>query len=238
VQFFDSAGTQGFLGRYDDRFAVLSFRGTERDFTDIQTDINIFQESLPDEAFLAHAGFLRSLRQVWGTAMGFTPVAGFQAKWVAAGAEGVSNTLESLPNEMPTYFTGHSLGAALATLAAYKALRLKRGPCALYTFGSPRVASKELASLINNQLQGQIHRVVNYRDVVPRVPWPWPGHFRHVGNLVYFQRNKQQGGRAINDALVLILAACDIVLHKALRSSYTPEAFTDHRIDEYIDRLS
>ena len=180
-------------------------------------------------------GFLRALRQVWGTAIGFTPGAGLLAKWV--GAEGVSDMLENLPGKMPIYFTGHSLGAALATLAAYKALRLKPRPCALYTFGSPRVAGKELASLMDDKLSGQVHRVVNYRDIVPRVPLSLGG-FQHVGELVYFRRNKQQGGRAIGDAMVLVLAVWDIVLRKIPGGWYTPKAFTDHRVTEYIDRLS
>ena len=235
VQFFDTAETQGFLATYqNDRFAVLAFRGTERNFADIFTDIDILEKRLPEEDFTAHAGFLRGLRRVWGTAIGFTPVGGFTVEWV--GAEGVSNALESLPAGLPAYFTGHSLGAALATLAAYKALRLKRRPTALYTFGSPRVAAKELASVSNKQLQGRLHRIVNYRDVVPRVPLPF--RFRHVEQLVYFKRNKQRGNRPIKDVLVLILALCDLFLHFILRSRYTPRAFTNHRISEYIDRLS
>ena len=37
----------------------------------------------------------------------------------------------------PVYFTGHSLGAALATIAV---TRYQGAPCGLYTYGSPRVA--------------------------------------------------------------------------------------------------
>jgi len=59
-------------------------------------------------------------------------------------------------------FTGHSLGAAMATLASSL-----QAPKSLYTIGCPRVGDQAFADL----LQGlDNHRYVDCCDLVPRVP--------------------------------------------------------------------
>ena len=86
--------------------------------------------------------------------------------------------------EGPLFFTGHSLGAALATMAA-----MKVRPSALYTFGSPRVGNeafyRHLASVPH-------HRIVNHHDIVPLLPEReeklGDRAFRHGGNLVSLEK--------------------------------------------------
>ena len=98
-----------------------------------------------------HQGFSRALRGAWGQ--------------VRPALEGVAG---------PCLYTGHSLGAALATLAASLT-----PPRAVYTFGSPRVGDAAFA----DSLKGiPIHRVVNQRDLVPTLPPPGGAFgFCHVG---------------------------------------------------------
>ncbi|WP_156755649.1 lipase family protein [Actinokineospora pegani] len=68
------------------------------------------------------------------------------------------------------YTTGHSLGAALATLCAVDLRASVRGPWPrLWTFASPRVGNEKLAALVQNSTD-ECHRVVNTRDWVPSVP--------------------------------------------------------------------
>ena len=93
----------------------------------------------------------------------------------------------------PVFFTGHSLGGALATLAAARWLNFREGrrPAALYTFGSPRVGDAGLVSA----LDGLFHaRVVNGADPVselpPEIPNPVLPFFRHAGI-----RHQLRGGR-------------------------------------------
>ena len=62
------------------------------------------------------------------------------------------------------YFTGHSLGGALAILAATLISPTRHG--AVYTFGAPRVANYKFFF----GLKMPIFRVVNSADIVPRVP--------------------------------------------------------------------
>lgn len=71
------------------------------------------------------------------------------------------------------WFTGHGMGAALATLAA-----VDFQPAALYTFGSPRV----FLSRSGRRWRIPAWRVVNRMDLVAGLPPPW--RFRHVGRHV------------------------------------------------------
>ena len=147
------------------RVACLVFRGT-LDPADM----------LCDSRFLAvrwrrqdagkghvHRGFKMALNRVW---------------------RGIEAALRGI--EYPVYFTGHSLGGALATLAAARVLQnpvLPR-PAALYTFGSPRTGD----SAFGRNLSGFFHcRLVNAHDIVASVPpafsLPLLPVYQHTGHL-------------------------------------------------------
>lgn len=68
-------------------------------------------------------------------------------------------------------FTGHSLGASLATLAAYEVVKWKDSlKPKIYTFGQPRVGNAAFAALVDNVLP-EFYRLVNAADPVPHVPF-------------------------------------------------------------------
>jgi hypothetical protein len=76
---------------------------------------------------------------------------------------------------------GHSLGGALATLAADWLEANTSTPVKLYTFGSPRVGFPYFASDITNRVTPEnIYRVYHKTDPVPMVP-TWP--FTHVPEM-------------------------------------------------------
>ncbi|KAI1469729.1 alpha/beta-hydrolase [Daldinia caldariorum] len=80
----------------------------------------------------------------------------------------------------PSYeiiFTGHSLGGAVATVAAGYA-REKGYKLDLYTYGSPRVGNKALVDFITAQPGGE-YRVTHSDDPVPRLP-PIFADYRHT----------------------------------------------------------
>ena len=155
VDFYNAGGTQGFLAKTSE-FAVLAFRGTEPDeFRDSLQDIKIPMVPFGDIGNV-HKGFRDALDFVWPQ---------------------VESGLQRLEvSGIPVWITGHSLGAALATLAA-----ARRAPAALFTFGSPRVGDREFQKLFSSM---NTHRAVNCADIVTTVP---PGNigYQHVGDLYF-----------------------------------------------------
>ncbi|MDJ0589703.1 MAG: lipase family protein [Pleurocapsa sp. MO_226.B13] len=84
----------------------------------------------------------------------------------------ISDAVQQLDPTIPFYITGHSLGAAVATLAALeiaqKVPQLK-DQIQLYTYAGPRVCSPTLAKF-HSQLIPNSYRIVNLGDTVPLVP--------------------------------------------------------------------
>jgi triacylglycerol lipase len=181
---FSGKSTQCYVAHNQD-FAIVSFRGTQvpkaggeqdpleslkNSVSDIYADAKF---ALVDtgQGFFVHRGFQDALEEVWTD---------------------VSQYLAELRAENPDckfWFTGHSLGAALATLAADRFDHVN----GLYTFGSPLVGGRKFA----RQFRADTYRFVNNNDIVTRVPpfGPFkpprflPGVYKHVGQLVYIDHN-------------------------------------------------
>src|SRR2546425_7743365 len=84
--------------------------------------------------------------------------------------------------ERTLLFTGHSLGAALATLAASR-----YRPTGVYTFGSPLVGDEAFT----NTLAGvEIQRYVDCCDLVCQIPPEILG-YRHIGTVHYIDQHGQ-----------------------------------------------
>lgn len=79
------------------------------------------------------------------------------------------------------FVTGHSLGGAMATLAALDLHFEIRRPVFLLTTGAPRAGNAAFASLVERRLRDPV-RVVHHLDPIPRVP-SGPD-FRHAGRLL------------------------------------------------------
>jgi predicted lipase len=141
------------------QLAVLAFRGTDiGDFTDISADVD-FLFTPWDKGGEVHQGFARALGEV---------------------RPSLDSALQAL--QCRTLFTGHSLGAAMATLMASV-----QNPACLYTFGSPRVGDAEFVSTLKNV---KIRRYVDCCDLVARVPPEMIG-YTHAGNLYYIDQERK-----------------------------------------------
>jgi triacylglycerol lipase len=87
------------------------------------------------------------------------------------------------------FVTGHSLGAALAALIAYRIGEMPvAGVAGVYTFGMPRPGDSTFAVAYNARLGSRTYRLVHGDDLVPTVA---PSHlgFRHVGRHLHCGRN-------------------------------------------------
>ena len=152
----------GLMGRDPTtRTAFVSFRGSS-DLSDWLADFDAIPTAyLPLTAFGEVATGFQIVYQT---------VRNSVATNLAAASAGCDNIL----------ITGHSLGAALAVLAAPDIFR-KMPPNVieprLITFAGPRVGLTAFASAFNKLIES-CFRVVNYLDIVPQVP---PAPYVHVG---------------------------------------------------------
>ena len=181
---FTSNSTQCFVASNDD-FVIAAFRGTQvykpgskADFrgilADILTDIDIILVD-SQQGGSVHRGFKNALDEIWKD---------------HDGEQGLESYLNQVKNadgrNRSLWLTGHSLGAALATLAADRYGNVQ----GLYTFGSPRVGDGEF----KEDYHINTYRFVNNNDVVANVPLIGRyetisilpvGVYRHVDGLRY-----------------------------------------------------
>lgn len=167
-KYFDNKETQAYIAGNND-LLLLAFRGTEGNVRDWMADLDIDLVGGPGGK--VHEGFLTALSCVW------------RDIWAYISKERSSRAL---------WVTGHSLGAALATLAVAK-LRLEKDEPVngLYTFGQPRTGDREFAKNFDADFERQAFRYVNNNDIVSRVPFRAMG-YSHVGTFRYFDENGTQ----------------------------------------------
>jgi len=200
--------TQAFLVR-NKAFAVLAFRGTEvSQKKDIVIDARALKISIPiiEGKIKIHEGFSYAYSKV---------------------EQKIEESLTSKLGDLPLYITGHSLGAALATVAT-KNIEKKKWfrdqLAACYTFGSPRVGNKTFG----DDLKTPIYRVANTTDIVTVVP---TFGYRHVGDIRYLERGKGRvtGGIPIFERMLFFFRAI-------LLNFFTP-LVGDHAIAEYRKKI-
>ncbi|KAK8855484.1 triacylglycerol lipase precursor [Apiospora arundinis] len=151
---------QGFLSTDPkNKVIVLSFRGSHS-IRNWITNFVFLQEpcDLVGDCLL-HAGFAGAYKEVAGP---------------------INTALAAAAKANPDYkivFTGHSLGAAIATVAA--AYQRAAGHAVdLYTYGSPRVGNRAFVDFVTKQ-PGLEYRVTHLADPVPRLP-PIFANYRHT----------------------------------------------------------
>lgn len=209
----DRRDTQGFLAR-NDSIILAAFRGTEpKALADWLTDIDIRLVAGPGG--MVHQGFLGALFDVW---------------WEFRAA---LDSLREPARPRTLWLTGHSLGAALATLATAK-LRLEddQPVAGLYTFGSPRVGNGDFASRLDVEFRPQAFRFVNNRDVVTRIPPRLVG-YRHLGTESYFDA----GGAFSQSRSGWMRFLEEMTVTVSEFSNLPNAAFDDHGMDRYIALL-
>lgn len=98
-----------------------------------------------------HKGFVTAIGDVWDP--------------LYAEVNGLLQT-----KDRPFWITGHSLGGALAKLAAWLFLRKTIPPHQVYTFGAPMIGNAEAAKAFDRAFPNKIFRYVNAPDPVPLLP--------------------------------------------------------------------
>ncbi|KAL8924995.1 MAG: hypothetical protein Q9172_002424 [Xanthocarpia lactea] len=141
-----------------------------------------FRGSSSVRNFVADANFLAEPTDICPSC---TAHNGFWDSWVEA-RPGVLAALKTAAASHPNnrvIVTGHSLGGAIADLAAAE-IRNSGITADLYTYGAPRIAGKTLSDYITNQNKGGNYRVTHKDDPVPRLP-PVVLGFVHISPEYY-----------------------------------------------------
>lgn len=161
-EYFDVEGAQAYLFTTE-HDQVIACRGTQpTQLNDLGADLY----ALPVKSRVlgrVHAGFRREADKVW-------PL-----------------ILPKLDSNKRTWFTGHSLGAAMTTLCAarYQSLAvnaMRDGVAGLFTYGSPRAGWR---GFVKHNRHIPHYRWVNNSDIVTKVPLLAMGYVHH-GTICYF----------------------------------------------------
>lgn len=139
-----------------DKGNIIAFRGTQTQvewWQNLQaTQTEYIHPATKKQYGFVHAGYLKLMRRQIGDLL--------------------LNAVKKLDPNVPCYVTGHSLGGAVATLAAMEiALNIPqiKPQLQLYTYASPRIGDRIFAEA-HSRLIPNSYRIVNLSDSVPLVP--------------------------------------------------------------------
>ncbi len=239
---------------------IVCYRGTEpANFINWLTDTDVDPEKLtfrlpgpdgtPQQPVVVHGGFYRNVRATRYLVMGALEAA-LRGRSVVDGRTPVAHRMEAL------YLTGHSLGAAMASLLsvmlvaepAYRpvAARLQ----AVYTYGQPMAGSPGFAAASSRlplggrrRLGTRTFRYIYDRDVVPRLPPRDSGEFAHFGMERQFRdgtwhHNLQLAGQTSVPGMLISPLAFLTRQLRAFRSLPLPHSLDDHLPHHYIAALT
>lgn len=155
VQVFSARVAQGYVVE-NNQMVICAFRGTDS-VSDWLANLNITTD--PVSFGNVHRGFYRAFRPVAPLVTGYAQRAKDKGQ--------------------KFWLTGHSLGGALAQIAAQENWQLYED-IGLFTFGQPRTVNVAEDEILSQKLGLDYHRVVNGVDYVPRVP----ANIGHSGRMV------------------------------------------------------
>eukprot|EP00891_Asterochloris_glomerata_P009139 jgi/Astpho2/9139/Aster-07787 len=172
--------TQVHVGWLPGGTAVMAFRGTEnaqdglQDMKIIRKNIDYLQALYP--GVQAHTGFMQQFAAVSS---------------MAKPEENLAEVIKQLsggqdPNRVQC--CGHSLGGALATLAAtWASMTYPQADVRCITFGSPRVGNQVFKNAFQSMVGTSI-RVVHRGDLIPALPPALA--YKHVENCLHLRRGQ------------------------------------------------
>jgi triacylglycerol lipase len=228
---------------------VVAFRGT-KELRDFLTDAMVVKRPLKDfnghknDSALVHKGFQRALDAVWSDERSARKTA------LTKSDEALDTFLRRQDDHhRRLWLTGHSLGAALATIAAARVGLTEGAPFnrrigALVTIGSPRVLDPRAARRLEDALdRDRIFRIHRSIDPVPAVPY-WG--FEHVSGRKAFVSNQgalvigvRKTRRWTERAAAFLLALEDAVgsTLPGRHRGFT-KFVSDHASEDYLEAVS
>lgn len=177
--FLDQKNSEAFIATTSE-IIVIAFRGTDESMLDWLDDIDI--RTVTRSYGKIHRGFASHYKQIMhGLAPHITP--------------------EKTANKK-IFITGHSLGGAVATIAAAE-LKDHMNLTGIYTYGQPRVGYSELQQYIDNHYSDKFHRFVYQDDPVAKLPEKVVRDWQEVGRYIHLtsQLNRPASARRKSKSL-------------------------------------
>lgn len=200
-------GSEAYVLWDDDDFIIVC-RGTQPNkFEDILADIRLNLVPSYANRGRAHAGFKHSVDLLWPE---------------------LEKLIIKYGSNRKIWCTGHSLGAAMATLITARLPQLQTGTPTLFTFGSPRVGDADLHDYLI-ELGVQHHRWVNNADMVTRNP-VFP--YRHHGILYYMNHHGELATMSIIRTAIDRIKGFITGIKKG-----KVNFFVNHFIENYINNI-
>ena len=207
--FYNNDGSQAYSFA-NEQDIIIAFRGTEpNEWNDIKADIDA-TKALAETVGHVHRGFKKEVDDVWPAL----------EKMLLSHKQNLVKKL---------WFTGHSLGGAMASICAGRCLlaHIDTQPEQVHTFGSPRVGTKRYI----NHAKVDYYRWVNNNDIVTRTPPAWLG-YRHAGKEMYLDaQGKLKELNVVQRKADLWKGFVTGLKNKEL------DHFSDHLIDRYVDYI-
>jgi len=154
---------------FDNNFIIITFRGTQPDsLKNWITDLNFAKmtDYYIGKNAKVHSGFLDAYSTI------------------RTSVQSAIKTLRAQNPGMQLMFIGHSLGAALSSLAAIDFAYSNPGvPLSSFNYGCPRVGNTGYAQAYSSMVP--TFRVINQKDIVPHLPFAALG-FTHPTQEVWF----------------------------------------------------
>jgi len=216
---YDNKSSQAILVDHKD-FLCMAFRGTDeiRDWFD-NLDIQKREELFG--AF--HEGFWEATQDIWSNIyMDYRHIC------------------EKDNPKRPLFLTGHSLGGAMATIAAARLVYEDLPFTSVYTFGQPRAMDRETGRRFNVECKDRFFRFCNDKDIVTRIPARLGG-YTHVGQVVYIDNDMkiyQEIGRW-QQFINTVSGAVETFVEKGFDAGIESisEIITDHDMKNYISAV-
>jgi hypothetical protein len=201
-----------------DKFIVVAFRGTttRTDLrTDVQARLNFERIAIEGRPVKVHSGFYAAFRKV----------------------EAQLHELLAASEDKPIYLTGHSLGGALALVAAAAFGgddELGDRIAAVYTFGAPRVGGADFPNIV----KAPHYRVVNSGDVVPLIPPNWLTGYVHTGTPILLKEGLDRPIKKSPWSSVLLLALQSVILWPFVRQMRLRKAHDSYLYVARLERIA
>ena len=158
---------------------IVAFRGSDNAKNWFVDDFRIYPQKFDDipacKGCRVHRGFYKAMQAI-------REDFGFNISDIVDGFLAIPKY-----KDYTIFFTGHSLGGALANLAAIYAENNTdyKLPAQVYTFGQPRVGDKDYAKYYNSKIPHDF-RVIHRKDIVPHKP-PSMMFYVHTGYEIWYR---------------------------------------------------